>query len=244
MYIKKKSKNNILLKLIVIIIISVFCAYVLIRHYSKNVSPFFIAYAEDEIIRITNLVVNYSINDDTFGELVDDKIFEIVRNDSGEIQLISYNTKNVNVLLNSIAIMIQKNLKAIEDGNIKFLDLEGSYFSEFEDDLLKDGIVCEIPFGAFFNNNLLSNMGPKIPVRFNMLGSVNTDLKTNVKEYGINNALLQVSIEVSVNMRVNLPFVSDKITVTSSLPISVKMIQGTIPDFYNGMLQSSFKSIN
>ena len=69
-------------------------------------------------------------------------------------------------------------------------------------------------------------------------------MKTNIKEYGINNALLEVSILVEVNMRVNLPFVSDNISISSSLPVSVKLIQGTIPDFYNGMLQSSSNSLN
>lgn len=240
MSIRKKKKNNLILKLIVIIIISVICAFMLIKYFSKNISPFFMSYAEDEIRRITNLVVNYSINDDTFEELSDDKIFDIIRNDSGEIQLISYNAKNVNVLLNSIAIMIQNNLRAIEAGDIDFLDLKGSFLSEYDSSLLRDGIICEIPFGAFFKNNLLSNIGPKIPVKFNILGEVDTFIKTDIKEYGINNAFLNVSIEVVVNVRVNLPFVSNKISISSVVPISMKVIQGNIPDFYNGVLQSSF----
>ena len=244
MFIKKKKKKNLLLKLIVIIIVSVFCSFMLIKYYSKNISPFFMTYAEDEIRRLTTLVVNDSVNNDFFNELEDEKIYNIIKSDSGEIQLITYNAKNVNIWLNSISIMIQNNLKAIENGNIEFLNLEGSFISDYDGELLKDGIVCEIPFGALFNNSLISNIGPKIPVRFNLLGNVNTDLKTNIKEYGINNALLEVSILVEVNIRVNLPFVSDNISISSNLPVSVKLIQGTIPDFYNGMLQSSFNSLN
>lgn len=201
-------------------------------------------YAEDEIRRLTTLIVNDSVNNDFFDELDDDKIYNIIKSDSGEIQLITYNAKNVNIWLNSISIMIQNNLKAIENGNIEFLNLEGSFINDYDGELLKEGIVCEIPFGALFNNSLISNVGPKIPVNFNLLGNVNTDLKTNIKEYGINNALLEVSILVEVNMRVNLPFVSDYISISSTLPVSVKLIQGTIPDFYNGMLQSGFNSLN
>ena len=196
MFIKKKKKKNLLLKLIVIIIVSVFCSFMLIKYYSKNISPFFMTYAEDEIRRLTTLVVNDSVNNDFFDELEDDKIYNVVKSDSGEIQLITYNAKNVNIWLNSISIMIQNNLKAIENGNIEFLNLEGSFISDYDGELLKDGIGCEIPFGALFNNSLISNIGPKIPVKFNLLGNVNTDLKTNIKEYGINNALLEVSILV------------------------------------------------
>ena len=244
MFIRKKKKKNLLLKLIAIIVVSVICSFLLIRYYSNNISPFFMTYAEDEIRRLTTLVVNDSVNNDFFDELEDDKIYNIVKSDSGEIQLITYNAKNVNIWLNSISIMIQNNLKAIENGNIEFLNLEGSFISDYDGELLKDGIVCEIPFGALFNNSLISNIGPKIPVRFNLLGNVNTDLKTNIKEYGINNALLEVFILVDVNIRVNLPFVSDNISISSNLPVSVKLIQGTIPDFYNGVLQSSFNSLN
>jgi len=241
---KRKRKVNILLKLIVIIIICIFCSFLLIKYYSNNISPFFMTYAEDEIKRLTVLIVNDSVNSDFFDELEDDKIYNIIKDNSGEIQLITYNAKNVNIWLNSISIMIQNNLKAIENGNIEFLNLEGSFINDYDGSLLKEGIICEIPFGAFFNNSLISNIGPKIPVKFNLLGNVNTDLKTNVKEYGINNALLEIFIDVSIDMRVNLPFVSDKITIDSKIPISVKVIQGTIPDFYNGVLESSFKTIN
>lgn len=244
MIIKKKKKKHIILKLIVIIIISIFCAFLLIKYFSNNISPFFMTYAEDEIKRITNLIINDSINNDTFEELEDDKIFEIIKNDAGEIQLISYNAKNVNILLNSIAIMVQNNLKAIEEGNIEFLNLSESFYTKYDGNLLKEGIICEIPFGAFTKNSLLSNIGPKIPVKFNLLGDVETNIKTNIKEYGINNALLEVSIEVSVTTRVNLPFISNKIDVTSSMPISMKVIQGTIPEFYTGGFKSSFGIIS
>ena len=244
MSIRKKKKKNLMLKLIAIIIVSVLCAFMLIKYYLKNISPFFMTYAEDEIRRLTTLVVNHSVNNDFFDELEDDKIYNIIKSDSGEIQLITYNAKNVNIWINSISIMIQNNLKAIENGNIEFLNVEGSFISDYDGELLKEGIVCQIPFGALFNNSLIANVGPKIPVKFNLLGNVNTDLKTNIKEYGINNALLEVSIFVEVNIRVNLPFVSDNISISSSLPVSVKLIQGTIPDFYNGVLQSSFNSLN
>lgn len=242
MNVKKKKKNHILLKLIVIIIIAIICAFLLIKYFSSKIRPFFIAYAKDEITRITTLVINDSINSDMFDELESKKIFDIEKNNKGEILLINYNTKNVNIWLNSIAIMVQNNLKAIEDGNIDFLNLEGSFYNEYDSNLLKEGIICEVPFGAFTNNSLISNVGPKIPIKFNLLGNVDTKIITNVKEYGINNALLEISIEVIANMRVNLPFISDNIMVKSVLPISIKVIQGSIPNFYNGVLESSFFS--
>lgn len=240
MNVKKKRKSNILLWLIVIIIVSIFCSFMLIKYFSKNISPFFMTYAEDEIKRMTNLIINYSINNEIVEMFNDEDIFEIVRNNKDEIQLISYNAKYVNMLLNDISMIIQNNLSAIENGELRGLDLLVGSLDDYDLELLKEGIICEIPFGAFLGNSLISNVGPKIPVKFNLLGDVNTDIRTNVKEYGINNALLEVSIEITVNFRVNLPFISNTITVGNVMPISMKIIQGNIPNFYTGGFTSSY----
>lgn len=240
MLIRKKKKNHLILKLIVIIIIAIFCSILLIKYFSNKINPGLMIYAEDEVTRLASLVITHSINDEFIEEIDEENIFEIVRNNIGEIQLISYNAKKVNDLLNSIAVIVQNNLKAIEDGNIEFLDLSGGYLKEYDGDLLREGIISEIPFGSFFGNTLLSNVGPKIPVRFTLIGDVTTSIKTDVKEYGINSALLQVFIEVSVNFRVNLPFISNKINVVDSMPISIKIIQGSIPEFYTGGFKSNY----
>lgn len=244
MVIRKKKKKHILLKIIVIITIGIFCAFLLIKYFSKRINPGLMVYAEDEVTRLTSLVITHSINDEFLEEIDEDNIFEIIRNDVGEIQLISYNAKRVNDLLNSIAVIVQDNLKAIENGEIEFLDLSDSYLKEYDGELLKQGIICEIPFGSFWGNSLLSNVGPNIPIRFTLIGDVATSIKTDVKEYGINSALLQVYILVSVDFRVNMPFISNKINVTDSMPISIKIIQGNIPNFYSGSFSSDYGIIN
>ena len=244
MIIRKKKKRHIILKLILIIIFGIILSLLLIKYFSDNINPGLMIYAEDEVTRLTTLVISNSINDEFIDEIGNNNIFDIIKNDSGEIQLISYNTKKVNELLNSVAIIVQNNLKAIENGNIEFLDISEADLAEYDITLLKQGIICKIPFSAFLNNSLLSNIGPKIPVRFTLIGDVSTKIKTDVKEYGINNALLQVSIEISVDFRVNLPFISNKINVSDVKPISLKIIQGNIPNYYAGGLQSSFGIIS
>lgn len=236
----KKKRSNILLKLLVIIIIGVMCAFLLIRYYSNNISPVFMVYAEDEIRRIISIVVNDSINNEYIDKLDNDNIFEIVRSNNGDIQLVNYNTKNVNSLLNEISLIIQEKLKLLEIGDINKLEISDSVLSNYDINLLKNGIVCEIPFGAFSKSSLISNVGPKIPVKFKLLGDVNTGIDTVIKEYGINNAFLEVYIEVSVNVRVHLPFISDKIVVSDRMPISMKIIQGNIPEYYAGSIRSTF----
>lgn len=240
MRVRKKKNKHIILKLIMVIIIGIICAFLLTRYFSKNIKPVFMVYAEDEIRGIIILVINNSINEEIANDFTDEKLFNVEKNVNGEIQLISYNAKNVNMILSDITKKTQNNLNLLEQGDANYIDTNSDSFVEYDSNLLKNGIICEIPFGAFSKNSLISNIGPKIPVKFNVLGEVSSNVKTSVKEYGINSAFLEVAIEVSVTARFYLPFVSDKIVISSAIPISMKIIQGNIPNFYSGGFNSSF----
>ena len=61
---------------------------------------------------------------------------------------------------------------------------------------------------------------------------------TNVKEYGINNSLITVSVEIKVELMVILPFSTDYVNITNYVPIAIKLIQGKVPQVYGGSLLS------
>jgi len=39
---------------------------------------------------------------------------------------------------------------------------------------------------------LLSNLGPKIPVKFDLVGEVIINIETKITNYGINNAMMEI----------------------------------------------------
>ena len=83
-------------------------------------------------------------------------------------------------------------------------------------------------------------MGPKIPVKLSLLGDVITGFSTDVTEYGINNALIKLMIDVKVDTRIILPIISEEITINANIPIAMKVVQGKIPDYYmNGFTSRS-----
>ena len=71
-----------------------------------------------------------------------------------------------------------------------------------------------------------------------LIGDVASSISTNVKEYGINNALIEVGVTIEVNSRVILPYISNDIKIKGTIPIALKVIQGKIPSYY----LSGFKS--
>ena len=64
-------------------------------------------------------------------------------------------------------------------------------------------------------------------------------VNTNVTDYGINNALIEVNVVLDLSIQVILPFVTDKIDIETSIPVSLKLIQGSVPNYYLNGLQNS-----
>ena len=79
-------------------------------------------------------------------------------------------------------------------------------------------------------------MGPVIPVRFTFIGEVTTNLKTKVKTYGINSVYMEVSIHVEVRQRITMPLRTKEVKSALDIPLTIKIIQGTIPNYYQNQI--------
>ena len=111
------------------------------------------------------------------------------------------NYNKVNNYLIKINSSILKNLKDIEHGNLENLDS-----SIFYSEKLDNRFMYYIPFGIITNNLLLEDLGPKIPIKITLSGSVNSNIKTELNSYGINNSLLKIYISVNLRMIPLIPF--------------------------------------
>lgn len=197
------------------------------------------AYAESETRKLTILVINKAITKQMSDSWAND-IFEVVYNDKGEIILIDFNSQNTAKILSTMTSLIELNLRAIEEGKIDMLELPNNSLESYDMDLLEKGIITYIPFGIATGSSLLFNLGPKIPVKLSLLGDVITGFSTDVTEYGINNALIKLMIDVKVDTRIILPIISEEITINANIPIAMKVVQGKIPDYYmNGFTSRS-----
>lgn len=229
----KIKKSTILMLVLIFIIIF---TMLLFNFINKKVSPVLMDYAELELKKFSTLIINRAISKQITDDMSMDELFILTKDGTGEIKTIDFNPLIVNKLLTLITNTVQINLKYIEQGNIELVDVPNSVLIDYDEDKLKNGIIFEIPSGIVFNNALLSNLGPKIPVKLNLIGDIISNVKTKVTNYGINNAMIEVSVIMEVTEQVILPFASKRITVTTNIPIAIKLIQGSIPGYYfNGM---------
>ena len=67
-----------------------------------------------------------------------------------------------------------------------------------------------------------------------------SNIETKITNYGINNAMMEISVNIELSEQVILPFVSKKIVYNVNIPIAIKLIQGTVPNYYfNGLSRNS-----
>lgn len=231
-----KRPKKIILTLI-LLIISLILVFKIINN---KVTPLLINYAEIESREFASIIINKSIKETINNNFEIDELFIITKSDTGEIKTIDFNPLVVNKILTGITEKIQTNLKYIEKGKLELLDLSNDLFLDYDMDKLKQGIIFEIPSGVISNNSLLSNLGPKIPVRLNLVGNIVSNIKTNITNYGINNALIEISVNLELKEQIILPFTSKIIVIETNVPIALKLTQGTVPDYYlNGINDNS-----
>lgn len=228
MNLKRRKKKKIINKIFILFILIIIVSFFVIKIFDDRVKPILLSYAEAETRKLTTLVINKAVTKQIALNMDPDNLYEIETNDNNEINIVSYNSTTVTKILNSITNLVQLNLKSIEEGNIDLLELPDTYDS----DKLKEGIIYEIPFGAITNISFLSNLGPKIPVKLHLIGDVTSGIRSNLTEYGINNALLEIGVNIEVTCRINMPFISKQIKVDNTVPIVIKLIQGKVPEYY------------
>lgn len=233
----KKSKLNFIVYIIIALFISIF---LLFRYINNKVSPLLLDYAEIESKKLSSIIVSKAINNEVAKELTVENLFIITKTDEGEIRTIDFNPVLVNQILLKATTAVQTNLKYLEDGDIDKLELGDNTLINYDPDNLREGIFYKVPTGIIFNNAILANLGPKIPVRFSLIGDIIANVITNVSNYGINNALIDAKIHLKLNQRVILPISTRDISVEVTVPIALKIVQGVVPEYYfNGFSANS-----
>lgn len=221
---KKKNKNhNVIILLIVMIIITLFIVF---NFIGKKLTPIIMNYAEKQAKKIAVLVIGNAIDSELGEKFKSDNLFIT---DGKET---NYNTYEINNILKEVSINVKEYLRKLESGELGDIGLSDNENINVNSKKLKKGIIYQVPSGVIFNNGILANLGPKIPVKLSLIGDITTDIVTDIKEYGINNAVIELGVKIIAEEQVILPFDTKQIQVETVVPISIKIINGTVPGYY------------
>lgn len=190
--------------------------------------------AQTETQRIGTLAINDAMSKKILEDLGFEDLVQIERDNNGNVSFIQFNHVTYNRVMVETVKRVQSYLNAIEHGNVRDVTLptevnveqQGATFSE-------DGIIHMIPLGQATNNALLAHLGPKIPVRLSAIGDVKADFGQDVISTGINNTVINLTIEIEVDVRVVIPFATDEEVIKTSIPAANVFIAGQVPEFYS-----------
>lgn len=177
-------------------------------------------YSKSEMKKVASTLINKAITNDILEEINLDELF-IVDKSKEEVIMIMLDPSIVNKA-------VSKATDAVED-SLKKVELR-------DKSVLNDFNINEncfyVPIGIVFNTPFLNNIGPKIPIKLKMVGNVTSGIVTEVEEYGINNSVVTISMEISVEIQVVLPLTTDYVSITNYIPLAIKLIQGKVPIYY------------
>ena len=226
--------------LLLIIIFTWIISLLIIMTLSIKIKPILLATAKFEAEKVESSIINKAINEILDNGYDTNELFNTILSKDGKIQTIDFNTSKVNKLLSVLTMKVQEDLKMLEEGLVEDLGINNRNISSSKKLNLKKGVLVEVPIGALSSNTILADLGPRIPIKLHYLGEVNSNITTKIKEYGINNALLEIYANVEINAKVLLPFLTEKIILSSTTPIAIKVMQGSVPNYYsNGLSKDS-----
>lgn len=191
---------------------------------SKKFNKTLDSYIDIEARKITSYIVNKSLKE--IGEI---NIADYIDTSNNGV---SYNVSKINKFKSDFYQILQKNFSEVEHGEyndyptfIKYNKKKYKY--------IRTGYLCEININSLNNIYLLSNVGPNIPVKLSFLGDINVDIDTKIKDYGINNVIVQLFVIVEVNNQVSMPMSSMTHRLEVKELVSMNIIKGSIPNYYS-----------
>lgn len=113
--------------------------------------------------------------------------------------------------------------------------------------LLRDGTIEEsvkdinMPLGMLVSRALFTTLGPDIKIEVLPVSSYQTDIYTNLVDYGINNSLFELYLKVNIKVETIIPLKTSQIDYNTNLLLSSIVIQGEVPYYYymgEGAIQS------
>ncbi len=199
---EKKTKNKIVMILIVLII-----AFSTIKLVLDAILPIFDTLCENKAKSIATIVSNKEATK-AMKQHTYDELFSIEKDSNGNIIMIKSNISNINNIISEIPINIQENINKIGKDDIK------------------------ISLGSFFGLKLLAGRGPGIKIVISSIGNVDTNLKSEFISRGINQTLHRVYLDVKCDVSILTPFYNIKQTITNQILLMENIIVGNVPNSY------------
>ena len=131
------------------------------------------------------------------------------------------------------------NVQAIETDSLKINRIKAEITRAVQKEIAKvyDNKI-DIPLGSFTNVTVLSNVGPNIPVTFNLTGSFSSEIISTFEQAGLNQTVHHIRLMLTSKIMTTSLDYSGKITFTTDFEIAQSVIVGKIPSTYGSLYRT------
>lgn len=227
------KKEKIAFFLLSVLVVTFF----LFQSFSKTISPRITHVAQVKFAKyIDQIASNYGVMNEF--QIPFDNLLAITKNEKGEILTVDYHMSQIYTIAQLMTDHLMKSVETIESKELSEGKVKQEILSGY------NAILMMLPIGAASNLVFLNNLGPKIPVLVRFIDSVYTNVKTRLTNYGINNCLVELYLEVSIKYELITPVASSEQRLDYSVLMHAKLIQGTVPSWYSGEMITKSNGVN
>lgn len=225
----KKTKVGVIILTLVLFFTSLF--YQLYGVYSKDT---ILDVAKIKLNDFMKTFLSSNIGYDLIKDEGIENVLVINKNKDNEILYVNYDLDIAYKLLEVITKELENNIQELKTGNVNDTSLYQN----------NEVLMLKLPFFIGSKNPLLVSLGPKIYVPLNFFGAILTNLKTEIKDYGLNNALVEMYVTIKINIDILYPYNKSKEEINYDVLIASSIINGRIPSFYGGVIDTKSNNVS
>lgn len=189
--------------IIFIITIIILLTVFYIKQFSNETKNTISKYTKNESYNKMNQIIDKVVKEVLLKEKCDD----IIQNNTTEL---NFDNDKINQIINKISKQLNIELK----------------------EKISKNEIYYLVYSPLSKYHIVSNLGPSIPYSVKTTGNIKTNYKTSVKEYGINNSLIEVKLLIEINFEVILPFLNEIYKLEKEIILDSKIIHGETPQYY------------
>ena len=200
---KNLKRKQKIVKIFIIMVI----AFSTVKIVLDAILPIFDTLCKDKAKSIATIIANEEATN-VMKKHTYDELFTLEKDKDGNITMIKSNIIAINEIISDVAVKIQNTINQRGRENI------------------------EIALGSFTGFKLLSGKGPGVPIKISSIGNVETDLRSEFSEKGINQKLNRVYLQVDCEVSILTPYNSITEKISNQVLLIENVIVGKIPSTY------------
>ena len=189
---------------VILILIIIIITYQMLLSY---IEPVFESLCEQKVKSVATIISNQE-STKAMNKYQYEELYTIEKDEAGNIVIIRSNVVPINNMISDLTEGIQTRFNEIENTKI------------------------DIPLGNVFGTYYFSGLGPTIPAKVSMVGTLDTEVKSEFLAKGINQTLHRIYVDFECYVKIITPIKNFEKKITNQVIIAEHVIVGNIPDTY------------